>query len=321
MTKLISTLEIQQLRRQRMADWNAAAIKMITESCFLSPERARHLFCEERAAEIIGDDPTEEAMLEYESFFAKFWCSGAAVACTNCGILIPPGENKCADCGNKIELVPALLSQPEWHKAVVSRGIHDLATALGGLTRYFSGFLFAAARIMVTQGWIDVGRPDAVVELRETLHDMLVDPDKQAWHYKWASACSYFWVQVWPWLEQQGFSLADTDALSTEQVEEAVRKYRQATRTSGNMEEIASNVALVLKEGGNPRNVALDGDPVETTVCFTDRDLLAAGVICDTEVGPYVIAPIREEWLEIAKERYSWQDILPDDLLEMLGAK
>ena len=309
-------------RQQRSIDLNQATLELIQGSCFLSPEQAKHDMCCHLASTILGRDPTKDAIMAHPGFWLEFHCYGAAVVCTNCGSLIPPAETKCPDCGNSIELRPSLLSEPEWHKAVVVRGGENIASLALQVGQYLSGYLFAAGRMMVTQGWLNMpeDKPDQLqAELRSTLYGMLVDQDKQSWHHHFAADVAIFWAKVYPWLAEQGMTLDDTQDLSTDKIQDLCRLYNRARARQVDMAEIADNALAILHQGGDVRNVEVDGDELPKVAYFTDNDLLSGGNLVCAPTGWWVLAPIREDWLTVAKQRYNWQEIEPDDVAITLG--
>ena len=310
-------------RQQRSIDLNQATLELIQGSCFLSPEGHRHDMCLRLAESILGEHPSEDLIVAHPQFWAKFHCYGAAIVCTNCGSLIPPAETKCVECGNKIELRPAFLSEAGWHKAVVVLAGENIAELSLQVGQYLSGYLFAAGRMMALQGWLNVpeGKPDQLQsELRNTLYEMLADQDMQSWHHHFAADVAMFWAKVWPWLEQDGqMALEDTDRLTAKNIRDLCYLYNRMQKTDADRAEIAENVLGILDLGGDVRNVEVDGDPLPKVAYFTDNDLLASGILVCAPTGYWVLAQVREDWLPVAKQRYNWQEIDPDDVATTLG--
>lgn len=305
-------------KQQRISDYNSAAAILIQESCYLSLEGHKHELCREFAISILGD---KELNNPPENFWQEFHCLGAAVTCAKCGSLVPPGEYTC-DCGNRLEERPALLSKPEWTLRVVSKATGDNDLLVDRANNYITTLLFAAGRMIVTQNllsWQQSLLPGVKrAQLQKTLQEMLSSGNTQTYHYKFCSAVARFWIDVWPWLDRQGYNIELTDNFNNREVFVLTRLFDEAMNKKADMDEIADNVVAVLNQKGDVSIVQVDGEKEPKAKHFTVDDVLKTSMFVDSGSGGWIIGRVTSEWIDVVKERYNPREVALEDLEEVL---
>lgn len=305
-------------KQQRVSDYNAAAAILIQESCYLSPEGHKHELCRELALGILnGKELTDPP----PNFWQEFHCLGAAVTCSQCGNLVPPGEYVC-DCGNRLEERPALLSKPEWTLRVVSKATGDNDLLVDRANNYITTLLFAAGRMIVTQNllsWQQNLLPGVKrAQVQKTLQEMLASGNTQTYHYKFCAAVARFWLDVWPWLERQDYDIELTDNFSNKEVFTLIRLFDEAVAKKANMDEIADNVVAVLNNKGDVSIVEVDGESEPKAKHFTIDDVLRTSMFVDSGSGGWIIGRVPQEWMQTVMERYNPKEVTLEDLETVL---
>ena len=209
-----------------------AAAQLVQESCFLSPERARHGACRQQALALLGlDDAGDDqflAAIQADPAFAQaFHCQGAAAVCAACGGLAGPGALACPECGQALAQPVGVLARPEWERRLVTRGLEIAITTTLVADSFLMHSIQRTVRLLVLRNLLGQSPLDdwrvRVREVRATVLDAWPEarrPGSDTWEYRFIRACAVFWVLAWPMLAE-GFTLEEVDGWSSKLVRAA----------------------------------------------------------------------------------------------------
>ncbi len=283
---------VQDMRQQT---GTIAALSLIEESCFMSPERGRHGHCRRRALALLGldeqaDDGTiEQAIRAQPAFFFQFFCQGAAALCASCGELIEPGALACAHCGLALEEPLGLLARPEWESRLTTRALEvAIATRLVA-DELLMHTILRSARLLVLRNLAGQSDEDdwevRAREIRELMLDAWpegVKPGRDTWEYRFIRTCAVFWLLAWPMLRAT-FTLDEIDGWSTKLVRAAaVSSQRWADAEADPADYAAAVEAILATAGINKEQAILALAP--TDVVQEDRRAPAQVVIHPPEL-------------------------------------
>jgi hypothetical protein len=258
---------VQDMRQQTGI---LAALLLIEESCFLSPERGRHGHCRRRALALLGldehahDARIEQAVRAQPAFFFQFYCQGTAVLCASCGELIEPGQAACAHCGLALEEPLGLLARPEWESRLTTRALEvAIATRLVA-DELLMHTILRSVRLFVLRNLAGQSdRDDWEVRARE-IREMVLDawpegrkPGRDTWEYRFIRVCAVFWLLAWPMLRDR-FTLEEIDGWSTKLVRAvAVSSQRWADAGADPADYSAAVDAILATSGINKEQAIL----------------------------------------------------------------
>lgn len=218
------------VRDMRQQTATIAVLGLVSESCFLSPERGRHSHCRAKALTLLGldqaagDEAIEQAIQAQPAFFYAFYCQGAAAVCASCGELIEPGQPACAACGVAMEEPLGLLAKPEWERRLTTRGLEvAIATRLVA-DELLMHTIFRSVRLLVLRNLANQSKQDSwevrAKEIRELVLDAWPEtskPGRDTWEFRFIRTCAVFWLVSWPMLRDR-FTLEEIDGWSTKLV-------------------------------------------------------------------------------------------------------
>ncbi len=257
------------LRDMRAQTATIAVLGLVTESCFLSPERGRHGHCRQRALELLemdeaaGDGAIEQAIQSQPAFFYQFYCQGAAAVCAACGELIEPGEQACSQCGLALEEPLGLLAKPEWERRLTIRGLEvAIATRLVAdeLLMYT---IFRSVRLLVLRNLANQSEQDSWEMRAREIREMVLDawpegrrPSRDTWEFRFIRACAVFWLVAWPMLKAR-FTLEQIDGWNTRLVRAAAVSSQRWADAGADPADYAAAVDAILRTAGINKEQAI----------------------------------------------------------------
>ena len=224
---IILSGSVQDMRQQTAT---LATLGLISESCFLSPERGRHGHCRRRALELLAldetanDDTIERAIQAQPAFFYAFYCQGAAAICAACGELIEPGQAACSQCGLALEEPLGLLAKPEWERRLTTRGLEVAIATRLVVDELLMVTIFRSVRLLVLRNLASQSERDSWEMRAREIREMVLDawpegskPSRDTWEFRFIRVCAVFWLVSWPMLRGR-FTLEQIDGWSTKLV-------------------------------------------------------------------------------------------------------
>jgi hypothetical protein len=263
---IILSGSVQDMRQQT---GTIATLGLISESCFLSPERGRHGHCRRRALALLrldeqADDGTiEQAVRAQPAFFFQFYCQGAAALCASCGELIEPGQAACSQCGLALEEPLGLLAKPEWERRLTTRGLEVAITTRLVVDELLMYTIFRSARLFVLRNLAGQSdRDDWEVRARE-IREMVLDawpegskPGRDTWEFRFIRTCAVFWLVSWPMLRAT-FTLDQIDGWSTKLVRAVAVSSQRWADAGADPADYAAAVEAVLGTTGINKEQAI----------------------------------------------------------------
>ena len=283
---------VQDMRQQTAT---IAVLGLISESCFLSPERGRHRHCRQRALDLLGLDETaddgtiEQAIRAQPAFFFQFYCQGAAAVCAGCGELIEPGQPACSQCGVALEEPLGLLARPEWERRLTTRGLEvAIATRLVA-DELLMHTILRSVRLLVLRNLAGQSDQDdwevRAREIRELVLDAWPEgrkPGRDTWEFRYIRSCAVFWLVAWPMLQER-FTLAQIDGWNTRLVRAAAVSSQRWADAGAPPDDYAAAVQAILQTSGINREQAIQA-LAPTDAVAEDRRAPAAVVIHPPEL-------------------------------------
>jgi hypothetical protein len=265
--EIILSGSVQDMRQQTAT---LATLGLISESCFLSPERGRHGHCRRRALELLALDATaddgtiERAIQMQPAFFYAFYCQGAAAVCVSCGELIEPGEPTCSQCGLALEEPLGLLARPEWERRLTMRGLEVAIATRLVVDELLMITIFRSVRLLVLRNLANQSDQDSWEMRAREIREMVLDawpegvrPGRDTWEFRFIRTCAVFWLVSWPMLRDR-FTLDEIDGWSTRLVRAvAVSSQRWADAGAIPADYAAALEAILATTGINKEQAIL----------------------------------------------------------------
>lgn len=322
--------------RMRRQTADVAVMQLIQESCFLSPERARHAACRAKALEILGlYDATDEAILAaisaHARFAMNFYCQGAATRCSGCGGLVGPGHLGCPECGQVLEQPVGVLARPEWETRLTTKALEVAITTALVVDDLLMVTIHRTVRLLVLRNLLSQSGQShwklRASEIRQTVLDAWPEgrkPDKESWEYRFIRACAVFWVVGWPMLKA-AFTLPEVDERFNTRLVRAVsisaarwadagadpddygHLVRGIMETDGLNKEKAilalSPADIVRADPADPADP--ETQPAALAVVLHPPELFMRGTIAYTPLGvPWLAIPLEQAEVEALETRY-----------------
>jgi len=263
---------VQDMRQQTAT---LATLGLISESCFLSPERGRHGHCRSRALQLLGLDETaddatiERAIQAQPAFFYAFYCQGAAAICASCGELIEPGQAACSQCGVALEGPLGLLAKPEWERRLTTRGLEVAIATRLVVDELLMFTIFRSVRLLVLRNLANQSDLDDWERRAREIRELVLDawpeghkPGRDTWEFRFIRTCAVFWLVAWPMLKGR-FTLDQIDGWNTKLVRAvAVSSQRWADAGADPTDYSAALEAILRTTGINKEQAILALAPI-----------------------------------------------------------
>lgn len=257
---------VQAMREQT---GTIAALSLLEESCFLSPERGRHGHCRQRALELLAlgenadDARVAQAIRAAPTFFFQFYCQGAAAVCAACGELIEPGAFGCATCGQTLEEPLGLLTRPEWESRLTTRALEvAIATRLVA-DELLMVTIFRSVRLFVLRNLANQSDQESWERRAREVRELVLDawpeghkPGRDSWEFRYIRTCAVFWLVTWPMLKPR-FTLEQIDGWNTRLIRAAAVSSQRWADAEANPEDYAAAVEAILETPGISREQAI----------------------------------------------------------------
>ncbi len=270
--EIILSGSVQDMRQQTAT---IATLGLISESCFLSPERSRHGHCRRRALALLGLDQTaddgtiERAVQAQPAFFYAFYCQGAAAVCASCGELIEPGQTMCSQCGLALEEPLGLLARHEWERRLTTRGLEVAIATRLVVDELLMVTIFRSVRLLVLRNLANQSEEDSWEVRAREIREMVLDawpegskPGRDTWEFRFIRTCAVFWLVSWPMLRDR-FTLEEIDTWSTKLVRAvAVSSQRWADAGADAADYAAALEAILATTGINKEQAILALAPI-----------------------------------------------------------
>ena len=257
---------VQDMRQQT---GTLAALGLIGESCFLSPERSRHSHCRAKALALLGLDATagdasvQAAIQAQPSFFYRFYCHGAAAVCASCGELIEPGAAACATCGLALEEPLGLLARPEWESRLTTRALEVAITTRLVADELLMFTIFRSVRLFVLRNLANQSDQDSWEMRAREIREMVLDawpegskPGRDTWEFRFIRTCAVFWLVAWPMLKER-FTLEEIDGWNTRLVRAAAVSSQRWADAGALPSDYAAAVEAIVQTSGINKEQAI----------------------------------------------------------------
>ena len=257
------------VRDMRQQTATIAVLGLVSESCFLSPERGRHSHCRRRALELLALDATaddgtiERAIQSQPAFFYAFYCQGAAAVCASCGELIEPGQSQCSQCGLALEEPLGLLAKPEWERRLTTRGLEVAIATRMVADELLMHTIFRSVRLFVLRNLANQSQQDSwemrAKEIRELVLDAWPEtsrPGRDTWEFRFIRVCAVFWLVAWPMLRGR-FTLDEIDGWSTKLVRAVAVSSQRWADAEADPADYAAAVEAILSASGISKEQAI----------------------------------------------------------------
>jgi hypothetical protein len=263
---IILSGSVQDMRQQTAT---IATLGLISESCFLSPERGRHGHCRAHALALLGlhetadDAAIERAVQAQPAFFYAFYCQGAAAVCAACGELIEPGQPACSQCGLALEEPLGLLAKPEWERRLTTRGLEVAIATRLVVDELLMVTIFRSVRLLVLRNLAGQSSLDdwevRAREIRELVLDAWPEgskPGRDTWEFRFIRTCAVFWLVSWPMLRGR-FTLEQIDRWSTKLVRAVAVSSQRWVDAGADAADYAAAVEAILGTTGINKEQAI----------------------------------------------------------------
>jgi hypothetical protein len=246
-----------------------ATLALITDSCFLSPERGRHDHCRQEALDLLEmnggtDNEICAAILSNPEFAMQFYCQGAATACGNCGSLVLPGNLSCPECEEAFELTGAL-AIPEWQLRLVGKTLEIAVNTTEIANELLTYTINRTVRVIVLRNLL--GQVQAMPlhlkakEIREYILSLWPEgkmPAKDSWEFRFIRISAAFWTVAWPMLKTV-FTLEEVDEWSTAMIRAVANSATKWADAEANPNDYAQTVRAIMDAEGFNKTAAING--------------------------------------------------------------
>ncbi|MFZ2361630.1 MAG: hypothetical protein WA040_19980 [Anaerolineae bacterium] len=263
---IILSGSVQDMRQQTAT---IATLGLITENCFLSPERGRHGHCRRRALALLGlhetadDAAIERAIQAQPAFFYAFYCQGAAAVCAACGELIEPGQTMCSQCGLALEEPLGLLARHEWERRLTTRGLEVAIASRLVVDELLMVTIFRSVRLLVLRNLANQSDQDSWEMRAREIREMVLDawpegvrPSRDTWEFRFIRTCAVFWLVSWPMLRDR-FTLDEIDGWSTKLVRAVAVSSQRWADAGADPADYAAAVDAILRTTGINKEQAI----------------------------------------------------------------
>lgn len=313
---------LSTMRRQAATQ---SVVALIEETCFLSPEKARHGHCRIAALTILGlsyegtsDAQIKSAIAKSETFVSQFYCRGAATTCANCGLMVLPGYTECPSCEQKIDVPAGVLAIPEWQTRLTSQALRVAITThlvAGDLLSYT---IHRTTRLIILRNMLSQSDAESWERRAEEVRNFILDhwpedhqPKRDSWEFRFIRISAAFWLVAWPMLKKE-FTLDQVDSWNTMMIRAAVTSAVKWQDAGASPEAYASIVSEIVQTPDLNQVAAVRGvspadlmdaeeeeEPASSPPLFIHPpELLVRGQLVVTDNGSFLGVPISEQEME-----------------------